>query len=152
LRRHGRQARDASTAQQLQQDGFRLVIAMLREDQDIGIQTRKGLISRLPRCGLQTKTAMRPDVDRFNGERNTQVLAQTLAKNAPRGSVRTDAMIDVQGAERKTSRGGQLGEKIQEDDRIDAPGEAHYDASSSSAVRRKRLRDGCREFSRGPFP
>ena len=68
--RHRGKAAQAGAAQQPQQQGFGLVIAMLRENDEIGLQAREHFVAGLPRGALQAEAAIGAQVHGFQLQRN----------------------------------------------------------------------------------
>ncbi len=68
--RHRGKAAQAGAAQQPQQQGFGLVIAMLRENDEIGLQAREHFVAGLPRGALQAEAAVGGQIHRFHLQRN----------------------------------------------------------------------------------
>ena len=68
--RHRSKAAQARAAQQPQQQGFGLVIAMLRKNDEIGLQASEHFLARLPRGALNAETAVGAQVHGFQLQRN----------------------------------------------------------------------------------
>src|SRR5438034_1404930 len=60
----------STAAQQPQQQGFGLIIAMLRENDKIGLQAREHFVAGLPRGALKAETAVGAQIHGFQLQRN----------------------------------------------------------------------------------
>ena len=145
--RHGGEAPQARPAQKPQQKRLGLVIAMLREDDKVGIYARKGLVAGSARRALQSQIAVGSDVDGFQLQRNLQPCAQPAAKLRPARGVGADAVIDVHRAQRKPERGRQPEQDGKEGYRIEAAREAQREVRPRKNLGRKHRRHPSGQFT-----
>src|SRR6185369_8297835 len=92
--RHAARALRASAAQQIEQDGFRLVVEMMRYRNRVDAKLCEGCAARCTRRRLQSQILFFYFYsNRF--ERNSKVKAKRRTESLPFPRVRTQTMIDV---------------------------------------------------------
>ena len=121
---HARQATDSCTTEQPEQQGFRLVFAVLASQQDLTCLQglREGRIAGITRALLEARPWGDLDIDDLQPD--TQGVAQALAMRRPAVSAGLQAMMDVNrsnGREWLVMRG--VDEHVQEDGGVQAAGE-----------------------------
>ena len=95
MRGHGRQATHARAAQQLQHDGFRLVILMMRHHHIVGLGRMQSLIAQVARRRFQALSAIARHLHTHNVQGNTVGSAYALAMLRPLIGMRTQAVVHM---------------------------------------------------------
>ncbi len=101
LRRHRRKSADAGTAHQAKQQGFGLIITVLPGQQHVirfG-QRHERRVTRLPRRPLQAGAGLHRHPHYV--QRHTQRIADRLTMRRPRIGRSLEAVVDMDGAERR---------------------------------------------------
>ncbi len=102
---HRREARQPAPAKQLQQNGFQLVVFVVRSEQDLTsfevlFQQR---VACLARSSLQRFSPDAFDLRRKNLQRNVESARQIAAMRTPSGRVGMKPVIDVHSAQSRVS-------------------------------------------------
>ena len=129
--RNCRRPGHTSATQQVEQQRFCLVTLMMTEQQRIGCEVGKDLITRHS-CGrLKAKTAFAVDFDGPNVASHTQACAVSDAEIRPAPGIRRKAVVHMNGIEALAE--AEFDEDVREDDRVAAAGKA--DAQAPGAAR-----------------
>jgi hypothetical protein len=141
--RHCRCALDARTAQQLQQHGFRLVVGMVRQRDEISGMPGQGRVAQLARGRFDAVIiAQRRDVHAFDLQRDAVSRAKLDAEIRPGVGIGADAVMDVQGGKAPFEAWREEMQQVQQHDRIHAAAQADEDAAVPGKKRREARRNG----------
>ena len=124
---HGAEAGAARAPQQAQEDGLRLVVAGVREDDPrCAFTDANGLqegVALEPRRLLDAAAVARrasPHVRAPDAHRDAERLAQAAAEGGIAGGVRPQAVVEMGGHQPEAARDGETVQRMQEGDRIRA--------------------------------
>lgn len=122
LRTHRRQSVRAGSAQRAQQEGFGLVVTVMRQCQPLtrGQGRCKGRMPRSARSRFQPAAAVACHLYAHDLQGNPQVRALLLAVQRPGVSIRMQAMVDMHGAQAGLAVAVGGGQGVQQHGRIHA--------------------------------
>ena len=123
---HAAQALRSGAAQQFEQHGFGLVVAMVGEHEPFARSQRggEGGVARPARGGLQT-LAMPDHVHAHDRAGDAEPVAELRAMPRPAGAVRLQAVIHVQRTQAAHARLGHGGQRVQQCGGVGAAAEGH---------------------------
>ena len=136
-KRHGARAAHTCAAQQLQQQGFGLVVGMVRQRYEIACLPGKCRMAQLARCRLDAVFAQRCNINVFDMQRNGVLRAKSGAEIRPRIGIGTDAMMNMQCGESPEKTRRKPAQQVQQHDGINPAAQADQDGT----VRGKQRRD-----------
>ena len=116
--RHGGEPFHSRAAQELEQEGFHLVITMMGEHDVIAILAHVGLVARRASRSFGAVAAAHMDLDIV--ERDAALTAEAPAKRRPVRGVWTQLVIDVERGEPEAQLARNCLQAVEQNDRIDA--------------------------------
>ncbi len=142
-------------AQQLQQQRFRLVVAMMRECHDGGADSARRIgervITGVPGQRLEAGAWLAATATRRTAHATRSSAQRSMHACAHCVGVGGQAVVDVDGGDRVAARGRNGGERVEEDDRVAAAGKRdgngcrrRADAPPGTAARRPAARQSRR--------
>jgi len=144
--RHRRQAFGPGASQQLQQKRLYLVIKMVTQSDEIGLDSTVGLISQIAGRCLHAAAVTR-HLHPPHCQRHAARLAQRLAESLPFQRMRADLVIDVDRRQRQPQVVAQTPQHVEQHHGVNAAAQSHGDAP---AAHRVRFQYGCNSFQE-PF-
>ena len=137
---------DARSAQQAEEDGLGLIIAVMGQRQPVGRALGEHRMAQTPCRRFQPLTAGTGYFDANDVERHTIAATERGAESGPGVGIGTQAVMDMNRREIEgQSRRAQAIERVQQHDRVAATGQADAQACSrrqaSGQERRKSLLD-----------
>ena len=139
---HGRQTRYTRAAQQLQQEGFELIVQMMRGEQQLarGHRARECGVTHLTRLGFERSTRPLRHAHAAHHERDLEGRAETATVLFPGSRRGTQLMIDVHRSQRESAptraAPAQLLQRQKQRHRIDAATERHAKSGEAPACER----------------
>ncbi|MNB89153.1 hypothetical protein D3C76_937300 [compost metagenome] len=151
LTRHTRQPAHAGPTQHTEQQGFRLIVAVLGGQQDLIGQYHFGerVITRVPRRTLQTGTGLHLHLNDL--QRDAQRSAHRTTMFRPRIGHSLKAVMNMDGAQRRQGFGFcEMCKEVQQDGGVQAAGEGDVPSRSVTPRFQIQQKPG-RQVNRGPI-
>ena len=117
-RSHRRSPLNACAAQQLQQQGFGLVVLVMGERDEIHRLASERLMAQFARGSFDAHCAQGGNVYMFDMQGNAVIFAQLCAERCPCVSMRADAVMHMKGGEFPRILPGKPREQVQQYDGI----------------------------------
>ena len=94
--RHGAGAAHAGAAQQIVQNGFSLIIGVVRKQNPVCRMLSQGLVTHTARRRLETLTATEWNDDRNHGQRDTEFIATLGTGSDPCVRIGAQAVVNME--------------------------------------------------------
>ena len=117
---HGRQPFGARATQQLQQQGFGLVVLVMRGEQPVAIERGKNMLALAPCGGFDSGRVIARDLHTMYRQFNGMACAKLRAEFRPGVGVGREAVVDMYGMKLKRKRVAQRQQQMQQHDRIES--------------------------------
>lgn len=136
-KRHGRRTLDTRAAQQLQQQGFGLVVGVMRECDEVARLPGECRMAQLACRRFDAVLAQRGNVHRFDMQRNGVLRAEPGTEIRPGIGVLADAVMDVQCGKPPRKTRCELVQQVQQHHGIDSAAQADQDGTVRGNQRRE---------------
>lgn len=140
----------SGTAQKVMQNGFGLIVRMMRQENPIGRVVRKGLVAKPARCRFDPFTSPCGNLYSKDGYRDTKLLADIFARIGPIIGVTADTVMNMKCRKPQACVTNQTACRVQQHRGIQSAGKADGDSLARSDMAGKaggyRLHDNFSEW------